>query len=390
MGGHKSRPYGINMMDTILHFFSDYTVLIVLAGSVTLGITAGTLGCFAFLRRQSLLGDAVAHATLPGVCLAFIITGSKSPIVLMIGAALAGWIGTLLMGVITDNTRIKRDAALGIILSVFFGFGLVLLTLVQRMATASKAGLDKFLFGNAATLLREDVIVMLVLSAIIFTILLAFWKEFKLIVFDPDYARSTGVNIRAFDILLTSLIVAAIVIGLQTVGVVLMSAMLVAPAAAARQWTDRLSVMILLAAIFGAVSGAAGAVTSSMMLKLPTGPTIVVYLSVIVMISIFLAPNRGLLWDLFRYYQQRRKIQMTAVLKNMMLYSEFGTNPFHPHDVAALEAVGRGAIGRTLRELEDKGFIKETSPKMWAFTPEGVKAAKVLSEEFEGEINESV
>lgn len=371
----------------MLVFLSDYTVQIVLFGALILGVTAGSLGTFAVLRQQSLLGDAISHATLPGVCLAFLLTQNKSPILLLIGAGLAGWIGTMLIMLITDTTRIKKDSALGIVLSVFFGLGLVLLTIIQKLPTATKAGLDKFLFGNAATLLKSDVMTMLYLSVVIFAFLLIFWKEFKLIVFDRDFASSIGINVRALDVVLTTLIVASIVIGLQTVGVVLMSAMLVAPAAAARQWTDRLSHMVIISAAFGSVSGVLGAVTSSIVLKLPTGPMIVIFLSIFVSLSLAFAPNRGLIWDWLRFRKNRKKIQETSMLKNLLLFSEITTDPFHPHDIAALTAIGRGAIAQTMNEIKDKGWAQQFPDKKWALTPKGLEEAKRLTNEFEEQFN---
>jgi len=373
-------------VEYLVQLFSDHTMQVVFLGALVLGVTAGSLGAFAVLRQQSLLGDAIAHATLPGVGLAFLIIQNKSPLVLLIGAGLAGWIGTLLIKVITEHTRIQRDTALGITLSVFFGFGLVLITLVQKMPTATKAGLDKFLFGNAATLLVEDVRLMIILSTVIFSILFLLWKEFKILVFDQEYARSIGLNVHFVDIVLTTLIVVSIVIGLQTVGVVLMSAMLVAPAAAARQWTDKLSVMVLISALFGAIAGTAGAITSSTISHLPTGPTIVVYLSIFVMLSLIFAPNRGLLWDWIRGYIQREKIRTTSMLKNLLLFSEIHTDPFHPHDIAALDAIGRGTIQKTMKDLSKKGWAKQFTDKRWALTPTGLEEAKRLTREFEENI----
>ncbi len=372
------------MIEFIITLFSDHTLRIVALGAITIGITAGSLGAFAVLRQQSLLGDAIAHATLPGVCLAFLITQSKSSLILLIGAALAGWIGTLFLMLITRNTRIKKDAALGIILSVFFGFGLVLLTIVQKLPTATKAGLNKFLFGNAATLLQEDLTIIATLSAVVLMTLLLLWKEVKVCVFDEGFAKSIGIKITFVDILLTTLIVIAIVIGLQTVGVVLMSAMLVAPAAAARQWTDNLSVMVLLSAAFGALSGLSGAITSSLVSNLPTGPTIVIFLSTLVVISLCFAPRRGIMWDIIRYNKSRKQIQTTTMLKNLLLFSEINTNdPFHPHDIAALDAIGRGAIDQTMQELKNKGWAQQFKDKRWALTPVGLKEARSLTEEYE-------
>ncbi|MDP2654177.1 MAG: metal ABC transporter permease [Candidatus Omnitrophota bacterium] len=369
-----------------LSFFFDHTLLIVAAGSCILGITAGCLGSFAVLRQQSLLGDAIAHATLPGVGIAFLLTQDKSPLGLLIGAAIAGWVGTLFVKLITQTTAIKKDAALGLVLSVFFGFGLVLITIIQKLPTATKAGIDKFLFGSAATLLQEEVYLMSVLGGIVLLLTILFWKEFKIFIFDADFAKSIGLPVQALDVFLTSLIVISIVIGLQTVGVVLMSAMLVAPAAAARQWTDRLSGMILLASAFGAVSGAAGAVTSSLVPHLPTGPTIVIYLSLIVLFSLLFAPNRGLLWDWLRAQRHKREIQTTTMLKNLLLFSEIQTDPFHPHDIAALEAIGRAAIQRTMNDLEKKGWARQYPDKRWALTPIGLEKAKLLTDAYEEQV----
>lgn len=374
-------------LNDFVEYFSNYTIIVVTLGTMVLGITAGTLGSFALLRKQSLLGDAISHATLPGVCLAFLITQSKSPLVLLIGAGISGWLGAVVISWITNNSRIKQDAALGIVLSVFFGFGLMLLTIVQKMPTATKAGLDKFLFGNASTLLREDVMVMGIFSLLIFGLVVAYWKEFKLIVFDQEYARSIGLNIPFLNTLLSTLIVLTIVIGLQTVGVVLMSAMLVAPAAAARQWTDRLATMVILSALFGAVAGVSGAITSSLVAKLPTGPVIVVYLSIFVMVSLFLAPNRGLLWDMIRAYRHKSHLQRASVLKNLLLFSEIPTDPYHAHDLAALKAIGRGPLQRTMTELVDKGLVHRIGLNKWGLTEKGFTVAQKMKKEIEENIN---
>ena len=276
---------------------TDYTLRTVALGAGILGIVSGVLGSFTVLRQQSLLGDAISHAALPGIVLAFLLTGSNESLPLILGAGLAGWLGTLLVRSIVRNTRIKNDGALGLVLSVFFGVGLMLLTYSQSRPDASQAGLDKFLFGQAAALLRNDVITMAILGGIAIVVVGLFWKEFKLLSFDPEFGSVLGFRMGAIDILLTTLVVIAIVIGLQTVGVVLMSAMVVAPGAAARQWTDRLGVMVCLSALFGALAGVTGALLSSTGARLPTGPMIVLSASVIVLVSLLFAPNRGLLWD---------------------------------------------------------------------------------------------
>ncbi len=300
-----------------MDIFFDYTIRTVALGAAVLGMVSGALGTFAVLRRQSLLGDAMSHAALPGVVLAFMLTHSKAPLVLMLGAAVAGGLGTLLLMAITRTTRIKEDAALGITLSVFFGFGLMLLSLLQRNPDARQAGLNKFLFGQAATLLASDVIVMLIFGGVALGLLLLFWKEFKLLAFDRDYAATQGLPVQKLEVLLTFLLVIAIVIGLQAVGVVLMSAMVVAPAAAARQWTNKLGVMVMLAALFGAIAGVGGALISSMGSGLSTGPVIVLAVSAIVVVSLLFARNRGVLWGAGRRQRNRRRLHTEAVLGNL-------------------------------------------------------------------------
>jgi manganese/zinc/iron transport system permease protein len=302
----------------------DYTLMIVAIGAALLGAVSGSLGTYAVLRRQSLLGDAISHAALPGVAIAFLLTGSKTPLILVLGAALAGWLGTLLILSIVRLTRIKYDSALGIVLSTFFGFGLVLHTLIQRTGNANQAGLDTFLFGQAATILESDVLTIGILGGVAIIIMFVFWKELKLLVFDEGFAASLGFPIRVLDILLTSLLVIAIVLGLQAVGAVLMSAMLVAPAVAARQWTNKLSLMMFLAACFGALAGVSGTIISSSASRIPTGPTIVLCATVVVGLSIAFAPNRGLLWDWLRHQRNKQglKVATDRLLKHPQRGSE--------------------------------------------------------------------
>jgi len=355
--------------------FTDYTLRTVALGAAALGITSGALGSYAVLRKQSLLGDAISHAALPGIAIAFLLTGSKAPLVLVLGAAVAGWVGTLLVMRIVSSTRVKEDSALGIVLSVFFGFGLVLLTYIQKRPDASQAGLDRFLFGQAATLLQRDVILIATLGGLALGVAALFWKEFKLLAFDPDYGASLGFPMRALDVLLTSVLVISIVIGLQTVGVVLMSAMVVAPAAAARQWTDRMGGMLVLAGAFGGLAGVAGAVVSSLGAHVPTGPTIVLCLTALVILSLTLAPNRGLVWEAARQARNRRTLHMHAVLDE--LYSLAGQHPgtVHWHPAGALEAVHPGAH-HELAELAARGWAERSADGQWAITPEGLAEAE--------------
>ena len=287
-------------MDIISLILNDYTLQVVSLGSALLGVISGVLGSFAVIRKESLLGDAVSHAALPGIALAFLLAQTKNSEVLLLGALISGLLATFIIIGISRYSRIKFDSALALILSVFFGAGLVLMTYIQKIPNADQAGLETFIFGQASTLLLRDVKIMGILGFILLSLVTMFWKEFKIVSFDIDFAESLGFNTRRITIILFAMIVTAIIIGLQTVGVILMSAMLVSPAVAARQWTDKLSIMVILSAIFGGVSGIGGTIISSVVPRMPTGPMIVVIISIIVIISITLAPNRGLLWKVIK------------------------------------------------------------------------------------------
>jgi manganese/zinc/iron transport system permease protein len=359
-------------------FFTDYTLRVVALGAALLGAVSGSLGCFAVLRRQSLLGDAISHAALPGIVLAFLLTGSKATLVLVLGAAVAGWVGTLFIIGIVSASRVKDDSALGLVLSVFFGLGLVLLTYVQRTPTASQAGLDRFLFGQAATLLERDVAVIAGLGGVAVLVTLLCWKEFKLLSFDREFGASLGIPMKRVDVLLTSVLVLSIVIGLQTVGVVLMSAMVVAPGAAARQWTDRTGSMVGIAAFIGAVSGVAGAVISSLAPRTPTGPAIVLCLSTAVVISLLLAPNRGLAHAWARARSRNRQIRSDGVLRDLHLLARHHAGT-HAHSVAVLEAMrmGDGSVRRSLDVLQEQGLARRSGSDQWLLTARGAEEAEL-------------
>jgi manganese/zinc/iron transport system permease protein len=331
----------------------DPTLITVMAGASLIGVVSGALGCFAVLKRQSLLGDALAHAALPGVCLAYLLgsvigVDPKHPLLLLGGALVTAWVGTLILLSVTRTTRIRQDAALGVVLSVFFGAGIVLLTFLQHgSAGAGQAGLDKFLFGQAASLVPRDVVLMAVLGAIVLLTLAVFFRPFQLIVFDPVYAGSQGVPVRRFEVLLTTLIVVAVVVGLQTVGVVLMAAMVVTPAAAARQWTDRLLTMVVLAAVIGALAGATGTWVSSLARRLPTGPLIVLSATALLGVSLLLAPRRGLAWAAVRRLRNRRRVRVENLLKDLWRLGERDGRYAAPravNDVLAVRAAPHAAV----------------------------------------------
>ncbi len=291
----------------------DATLQNVILGSVILGMTSGMVGAFAVLRRQSLIGDALAHAALPGICLMFILTGTRSSELLLVGGAISGLLGTAVLLVINRWSLISIETSIGIVLSVFFGFGILLLTRIQHTGNAAQSGLDRFIFGQAATILPRDVKVMAVVAIIVIGTLALVFKELKLLTFDPLFAASVGINPGIAGALLSGLLVLTVMIGLQTVGVILMVSLLIAPAVAARQWTNSLAGMVILSGIFGLISGVSGSVASSLIDRLPTGPMIVIAASVIVAISLLLAPDRGVLATWRARRQRARQFQEILV-----------------------------------------------------------------------------
>jgi len=371
------------MLDLLHELLFNYTLRTVALGAATLGIVGGGLGTYAVLRGQSLLGDAISHAALPGIALAFLLTGSKEPIVLMLGAAGAGVVATLAILGATEATRVKYDSALALMLAVFFGLGLVLLTYIQRHAGASQAGLDAFLFGQAAALVERDVITMAGLGGAALLAMALGWKEFKLLAFDRAFGASLGFPMRSLDVVLTTLLVVAIVIGLQTVGVVLMSAVIIAPAAAARQWTDRLGVMVGLAAAFGAVSGVGGAVASASIPNLPTGPTIVLVMGGVVTLSLLGAPNRGLLWQWVRDRRNARRLRRETVLLDLYALALKHDRLDHAHAESVLDAMNAWAdrTHRALQQLAADGLVAEAADRHWRLTEAGAERARRLAEE---------
>ena len=286
----------------------SYTTQMVLLGTALLGLASGIAGTFAVLRKESLIGDGLSHAALPGVVIAFLLTGIKDIEVLIIGAALSSITAAWLITITVENSKIKFDGALATILSAFFGLGMVLLTYLQSLNNAGQAGLSKFIFGQAATILARDVYITSAAALIIIVLTALFWKELKLISFDVEYAKTLQIPVTFTLILYRSLLIMTIIIGIQSVGAILISSLLIAPAVGARQWTNKLGTMCILAGLFGMVSAIGGTIWSTTVQKLPTGPAIIVILSIIVLLSLIFAPNRGILWQYRRNKQSKQAL----------------------------------------------------------------------------------
>ncbi|MGA0241806.1 MAG: metal ABC transporter permease [Candidatus Marinamargulisbacteria bacterium] len=358
----------------------DYPVMVALLGVTIMGATSGMISCYAVLKEQSLLGDAIAHAALPGICLAFLITLNKHPGILMLGAMTTGILGMILITLIIRKSILKEDTALGIILSVFFGIGTLLLTMIQKIPTSRQAGLDTYLFGNAASMLMQDVKIIVVIASIVTVTIFIFWKEFKCVIFDAGHAKSQGVPTLKIELLLTILTVITIVIGLQSVGVILMSALIIAPAIAAKQWQQRLGPMMLLSVFFGSLSSAGGVIISSSIHRLPSGPTIVVLMSAIVLFSLLFSPQ-GVVIRRIRHQFNRRHIRMDSIITNLYILAQSHSDQTHPHNINTLNVLGGIPHQKLLLKLMADGYIYQHDANQWGLTPQGIaKAITMLPE----------
>lgn len=282
----------------ILTLQGGYNATIVTLGAALLGVAAGSIGVFALLRKRSLLSDALSHATLPGIAGAFILGSlfgmdARSLPVLLAGAAVSGAIGAVVVHLIVRHSRLREDAAIGAVLSVFFGIGVVLLSVVQNMEVGNQGGLAGFILGQTAALSPQDVRLLgaVAIAALIAGALL--FKEFRITCFDPAFAASQGLPVGLFDLLLMAMVLVVVVIGIQAVGIILVVAMVVIPAASARFWTERMSVMFALASVIGGLSGYFGACASAIAPRMPAGAVIVLTGGGFFVLSLLLAPRRG-------------------------------------------------------------------------------------------------
>jgi manganese/zinc/iron transport system permease protein len=370
---------------SLLALFQDYTIQNVAIGAALLGVTSGVLGSFAVLRRQSLLGDTLSHAALPGICLGFLIAGARDLGSILAGALVTGALAALLVLVLTRETRLKTDAALGVALSLFFAVGVVLLTRIQGMGNASQGGLDSFLFGQAAAILRSDLWIMGAIGAVALMLVAALWKELKLVTFDPVFAASIGLPVLVLEITLTVMVALAVVVGLQMVGVVLMAAMVVAPAVAARQWARRLEGMVVLAALIGLVGGVFGAVVSATARGLATGPVIVLTVSAMVLVSLLAAPERGLLWQAVRRWRDRRELREAQVLTTLYRLAAHHRDPSYPAELGTVDTYHGVGTRSVLAKLRQLGLVRPVAhlPERtahWELTPAGIaEAERVLA-----------
>lgn len=374
----------------------DYNTRVVIIGAGLLGLAAGLIGTFLILRKRALLSDALSHATLPGIALALMLMTAvwgdgKHLLGLIAGAAVFSVLGTGSVMLIQRHSRLKDDAALGIVLSVYFGLGIVLLGLATRMESGNAAGLTSFIYGKTASMVLFDALLIGAAAAICILFCLLFFKEFTLICFDAAFAATQGWPVGRLDFFMMALVVVVTVIGLQAVGLILVVALLIIPPSAARFWTDRLGRMLWLSGAFGALSGLVGAGLSALMANLPAGAVIVLTASALFIVSLTFGTERGLLRLGFERRRLRRKINRENLLRELYEWFEARCGVSDPgfdacqlmHAPGRPELLSRRAwtpaqFARTLRGLRSEGLLRKADTQAFTFTPEGLARAQAV------------
>jgi ABC-type Mn2+/Zn2+ transport system permease subunit/Mn-dependent DtxR family transcriptional regulator len=361
--------------------FSDPSVRYAVMGAVLMGVCCGVLGGFVVVRRMALVGDTLSHAVLPGVALGFLWNLSKDPVAIFVGATVAGLLGTATVRALTATTRIKDDAALGLVLASFFAVGACLVTMIQRLPSGNKSGVDKFLFGQAAAIAYDDVVLMAVVTTLVLGLVTVFYKQLLVVSFDPGFARASGLPVAWVERGLMLLLAFGVVSALQAVGAVLVSAMLITPAAAAYLLTDRLHRLLLLAAVFGVVAGVLGAFLSFMGHNLPTGPFMVIAASVVFTSAFFFGPRHGVVARWWRQRDRRARTLRENTLKS--IYRVWEERDFAGDGVTVTELAQRRK--ETLEDARMQGQalarhgLASVSGDVIYFTPQGrQRAAEIV------------
>lgn len=368
----------------------DWGTRMVISGTVMLGMASGVIGVFMLLRKRSLLGDALSHAMLPGVALAFMVFTiglgyERSLPLLLFGATITGVAGALSVVGITRWTRLREDAALAIVLSVYFGLGIALIAVVNQMPGATgQAGLESFIYGKTTNLVMQDAILITTIAMLCFLAVLLFRKEFALITFDSHFARTQGWPAGWLDLSITAIAIAVIVVGIQAVGLILVIALLIIPAAAARFWTHRLPSMLVLAALFGGVSGWLGALFSSILLRAPAGAMIVIAAGVIFLLSMVFGGERGVLRQLLERRRLRRNIHQQHLLRALFEALEQQNAQSNASDsriglpisiLMSLRSWTRRRLGAVLRQAKRQGWVWVDAHDCVQLTDAGLKEA---------------
>lgn len=355
-------------------FGLDYTTIILLTSGI-FGAAAGIIGSWLFLEKKSLFCDTIAHATFPGITLIFLLTHSKKYSVFMMAAVVSCLLVAYLIHQLQQNTSLKKDTILGIMLAASFGIGSMFLSKIQQQNSINSGLITKYFLGNPATMMLQDCAIILLISIISLLTVAIYKRQYSSIIFDPILSKSIGFKINKISLIILFIITLTIIAGLQIVGIILMSSLLINPAAAAYQWTKNLTKMLYLSAILGFLEATIGIYLSSILYHIPPGPVIIIIATLITLISILISPHGIIIyWYSNRLHAQN--LSTVQLLSRFLLFNESKTDPFYAHNIIALEKIGKAIPTRKLIELQTKGYITTPQKNFWALTPTGLKLLK--------------
>ncbi len=351
-----------------------YTLILASIGAVLIGFLSGVLSLYFVTRKQSILGDAITHSTFPGITIAFFIIMQKNYIFIMIGAVTSALIAILIILLIRHWGCLADDANIAVILSIFFGFGILMLTVIQKSNSLAQSGLIHYIFGNITFILKKDIYVIIVLSFAEFVILALFWKEFKLITFDRQYAITLGYPVLLLDILLMFMIAITAVIGVDIIGTVMMAALLIAPAVAGRQWSNNFFHIAIISGLFGSLSGLVGTFLSSNISNMPPGPIIVVTLSSFVLLSILFGKEKGILWQYFRFRETSVKTDDLSLLNKFFGVCSDPLTCCPSHNVGVFEVHSSEIEQKepAIKNMMKLGYIRKMEDNKLSLTIKGL------------------
>lgn len=368
------------MLWAALSLSLGYNATLVTLGASLLGAAAGMAGTFLYLRKNALISDAISHATLPGLGFAFLVAfgfgiDGRQLFILLSGSALSAALGLYFVNWLTRETRLTQDTAIGCVLSVFFAFGVVLLTIIQVIPAGRKAGLESFLLGSTAGMLYSDALLILILSIITALVLFVFLRPIKLVVFDQGYSETLGISVRRVDFIILAVTLAVTVLGMKIVGLILIVALLIIPAVSARFWSERTNIILVTATLFGALSGYIGSAISAVSPGLPTGPIIVLCCFGLFLFSFLFAPKRGVLAVALDHYRFQKAVHLTQGLLSMAAAQPI----YEPKTQRLLRRLGYiradGVATETGKSLAAKTLLNE---KRWSYWQEILKESDQL------------
>ena len=369
----------MSFWNDLIYFFSfeDANITNVLLGTLMLGFTCGIVGVLVVLNKKALIVDAVSHSILPGICVGFMLSGVKNPVYLIAGGMVAGAIAVFLVDWISKKSRIKKDASIAITLSVLFSVGVILLNLIQHSGNSNQSGLSDFLFGKAATIVESDLYVFAFICGLVLIIIPIFYQHFKIALFDAGFAKTIGLSEKLIQSLISGLIIISTAIGIQTVGIILMSALIITPASSAFFWTNNFKKSIILLLLFAAISSVLGVFISYLSPDMPTGPWIIVMLSSIAILSAFFS-KKGLITKRIKAINNARKMIADNVLKTLYKLGEAQNqieNGRSLEEIQNFRAIAQTDLNKGLSILKNNGLVLEAG-SIWTLTEKGISEAK--------------